>query len=55
MRGPLAAGLSLAVEQGPQGMQASVVVTHGLQGAGSGVAVHELGEPRHVGSSWTRD
>ena len=55
MHGPLAAGLSLAVKQGPQGMQASVVAARGLQGSGSGVLVHELGEPQHVGSSQTRD
>ena len=48
MHGPLAARLSLAVEQGPQGMQASVVAARGLQGSGSGVLVHELGEPQHV-------
>ena len=48
MHGPLAARLSLDVEQGPQGMQASVVAARGLQGSGSGVLVHELGEPQHV-------
>ena len=36
-RGLLTARLSLAVEQGPQGVQASVVATRGLQDAGSGL------------------
>ncbi|XP_067556632.1 interleukin-15 receptor subunit alpha isoform X2 [Pseudorca crassidens] len=35
------------------GTRASVVVTHGLQSAGSVFVAHSLVAPRHVGASWT--
>ena len=46
---------SLVGEYGPYGTWASVVATHGLQGASSVVVVHRLSCSRHVGSSQTKD
>ena len=46
---------SVVVAHGILTAVASLVAEQGFQSVGSAFVLHQLGAPRHVESSWTRD